>query len=80
MASGEARPSSLPRQGYLPIERKWTHHGKTYSSRTLQGVHEVVPGIWAPDRMEYESTGIRNGRDLPTGHAPPDSDRGVSAS
>jgi beta-lactamase regulating signal transducer with metallopeptidase domain/peroxiredoxin len=47
------------RQGYLPIERKWTHHGKTYSSYTLQGVHEVIPGIWAPDRMEYESTGIR---------------------
>jgi peroxiredoxin len=48
-----------PRQGYLPIERKWTHHGKTYSSRTLQGVHEVIPGLWAPDRMEYESTGTR---------------------
>ncbi len=47
------------RQGYLPIERKWTHHGKTYSSRKLQGVHEVIPGIWAPDRMEYESTGTR---------------------
>jgi peroxiredoxin len=48
-----------PRQGFLPIERKWTHHGKTYSARKIQGVHEVIPGLWAPDRMEYESTGTR---------------------
>jgi thiol-disulfide isomerase/thioredoxin len=48
-----------PRQGYLPIERKWTYRGRTYSSRKLQGVHEVIPWIWAPDRMEYESTGTR---------------------
>ena len=49
-----------PRQGYLPIGRKWTYHGKTYSSHILQGVHEVVPGIWAPDRIEDESTSVRD--------------------
>ena len=48
-----------PRQGHLPIERKWTHLGKIYSSHKVQGVHEVIPGIWAPERMENESIGIR---------------------
>jgi beta-lactamase regulating signal transducer with metallopeptidase domain len=47
-----------PRQGYLPISRKWTIHGKVYSSYTLQGVHEVVAGIWAPDRVEDESLSV----------------------
>ncbi len=47
-----------PKQGYLPIGRKWTHRGKTYSSRSLRGVHEVVPGIWAPERIEDERTTV----------------------
>ena len=48
-----------PRQGYLPTARKWTLRGKTYSSHVLQGVHEVVPGIWVPDRIEDESITVR---------------------
>ena len=60
MASGEARRSSRPRQGYLTIGRKWTYRGKTYSSRRLQGVHEVVPGLWAPARIEDESITVRD--------------------
>ena len=49
-----------PGQGYLPIARKWTYHGKTYSSYALQGVHEVVRGIWAPDRIQDESISVRD--------------------
>jgi hypothetical protein len=47
-----------PRQGYLAIGRKWTYRGRTYSSRRLRDVHEVVPGIWAPERIEEETTTI----------------------
>lgn len=49
-----------PLQGYLPITRKSTFRGKTNSSRTLQGVHEVVAGIWAPERIEEESITTRD--------------------
>jgi len=49
-----------PSQGYLPVARKWTLSGKTYSSYALQGVHEVVPGVWAPERIEDESITIRD--------------------
>jgi peroxiredoxin len=49
-----------PSQGYLAIARQWTWRGKTNSSRALQGVHEVVPGIWAPDRIETESITVRD--------------------
>ena len=48
-----------PRQGYLPISRKWTVRGQVYSSYTLQGAHEVAAGIWAPDRIEDESISVR---------------------
>jgi Carboxypeptidase regulatory-like domain len=49
-----------PRQGYLTIRRKWTFHGKTQASRNLLGVHEVAPGIWAPERIEDETTSARD--------------------
>ncbi|QEH38509.1 thiol-disulfide oxidoreductase [Aquisphaera giovannonii] len=48
-----------PKWGYLPISRKWTHDGKAYSIRTLQGVHEAAPGLWAPERIEEESLNVR---------------------
>ncbi len=37
-----------PLQGFLPIARKWTLRGKTYSSRSLEGVHEVTIGSRIP--------------------------------
>ncbi|MGO9916722.1 MAG: carboxypeptidase regulatory-like domain-containing protein [Isosphaeraceae bacterium] len=49
-----------PSQGYLPIARKWTLRGKTYSSHKLQGVREIVPGIWTPERIEDESITVRD--------------------
>ncbi len=49
-----------PRQGFLAISRKWTVNGKVYSSYTLQGVHEVAAGIWAPERIEDESISVRD--------------------
>jgi peroxiredoxin len=48
-----------PRQGYLPIGRQWTNRGRIYSSRSLRGVREVVPGIWAPEHIEEETSTIR---------------------
>jgi Carboxypeptidase regulatory-like domain/AhpC/TSA family len=49
-----------PSQGYLATARKRTRRGKTFSARTLQGVHEVVTGIWAPERIEDESITVRD--------------------
>ena len=51
-----------PRQGYLPIERNSTDRGRTDFSRRLRGVHEVVPGIWAPKRIEEETFTVRDDR------------------
>jgi hypothetical protein len=47
-----------PRQGYLAIGQKLTFHGTTQSSRSLLGVHEIVPGIWAPERIEDETFAV----------------------
>lgn len=49
-----------PKQGHLAISRKWTRDGKVYSSYTLQGVHEVAAGIWAPERIEDESLSVHD--------------------
>jgi Carboxypeptidase regulatory-like domain/AhpC/TSA family len=52
-----------PRQGYLTIAQKWTTHGKTHSSRSLLGVHQTVPGIWAPERIDDENYAVRDDGD-----------------
>jgi hypothetical protein len=49
-----------PSQGYISTASKHSKRGKTYSSRALQGVREVVTGIWAPDRIEEESITLRD--------------------
>jgi thiol-disulfide isomerase/thioredoxin len=49
-----------PKQGYLPISRGQFRYGKKYVSYDLLGVHEAAPGIWAPERIEYESVNIRD--------------------
>ncbi len=49
-----------PKQGYLPISRSQFRYGKKYVSYDLRGVHEVSPGIWAPERIEDESVNIRD--------------------
>jgi beta-lactamase regulating signal transducer with metallopeptidase domain len=51
-----------PRQGYLPISEQRTRRGKVYHSYRLHGVHEVVAGIWAPDRIEKESISVYDDR------------------
>ena len=60
MASGEARPSSRRGRDTCRSRGNGPIHGKTYSSYALQGVHEVVPGIWAPERIEDESISVRD--------------------
>ncbi len=49
-----------PSQGYLATSRKMTSRGKVYSSYALKGIHEVLPGHWAPSRIEDESFTVRN--------------------
>jgi hypothetical protein len=49
-----------PRQGYLPIGRTSTRLGTTESSRSLRGVREIIPGLWAPERIEEELTTVRD--------------------
>ena len=68
-----------PRQGYLTIARTWTHRGRPYSTRRLQGFHEVAPGLWAPDRIEDETIDGPRRRRLAAQLATTDSGRGVSA-
>jgi uncharacterized GH25 family protein len=49
-----------PRRGYLPVSRAQFRFGKKYVSHDLHGVHEAAPGIWAPERIEYESLAIHD--------------------
>ncbi len=49
-----------PRRGYLPIRRSQSRNGKKYVTYDLQDLREVVPGIWAPQRIEHEWLNIRD--------------------
>jgi hypothetical protein len=49
-----------PNQGYLPISKSQLRYGKKYVSYDLRGVHQVAPGIWAPERIEHEWLSIRD--------------------
>ena len=59
-AKWESEYIIAPKQGYLPISTAQFLNGKKYAWYDLHGVHEAAPGIWAPERIEYESLAIRN--------------------
>ena len=50
-----------PRQGYLLIRRIQTWKGRPTTTYDLHDLHETVPGLWAPGRIDYES--LKYGKD-----------------
>ena len=43
-----------PTKGYLCIRSHQTYKGRKQVSYNLHEIREVIPGIWAPGRIEYE--------------------------